>query len=345
VAGYCLVLFTEGSARYILPLVPPLLICFFRELENVEAAEYRIVPRPLFNSAMLASGSVVLSAAWGLLLSHADHEFAKVYPRAADEFARVSQGMDSYYAGEWGFRYYFSRAGARQLPVDESLVQGGSWIARPKLALPYDIPAPVRTITTTVQSLAYEVNTPLRTLDWRTPAGFYSTGWGLIPFSLSRSSLEVVDLLQVNLLVERLPWAHVESSSSVSPWPGYVKIGGETRLAVLAKPDTRITYPLMHAGPLTFDLRCGIQPGSFTDGTDNPIDVAVEHRRPTGGIVTAAQFTLNPGVDSSARGWHPVRLQLIGLAGEEGSLSLAVRARYRSAAMVAFADGLLRRTR
>jgi hypothetical protein len=294
---------------------------------------------------MLASGSLVLSVAFGLLLSHADQEFARVYPRAADEFARVSRGMDSYYGGEWGFRYYFSHAGARQLPVDESLVRGGSWIAKPKLALPYDIPAPLRTMGTTVQSLAYEVNTPLRTLDWQTPAGFYSTAWGMIPFSVSRSSLEIVEIVQVNFLVETLPRAQVESTASATPWPGYVKIQGDSQLALLVKPDTRITYPWPHSGGITLDLRCGVQPGTYAEGKDNPIELAVEHRDAAGRIVTAIRATLNPGIDRTARKWHPVRLEIEG-PGEQGSvLSLTVSAREKSSsAIAAFADGLLRRT-
>ena len=172
VSAFCIVLFTEGSARYILPLVPPVLLLFFREVETAEVSEYRLASRPLLSSAMLASGSLVVSLCWGLILSQADQEFARIYPRAAREFSRIADGIPSYYAGEWGFRYYMRQAGVAQMPFDEAQVHGGSLIAVPKLALPYNIPADLRSMTMPAQTLTYELATPLRMLDWQTPAGF-----------------------------------------------------------------------------------------------------------------------------------------------------------------------------
>ena len=141
VLAYCVLILTEGSARYILPLVPPTLICFFRQLEVAEVMEYRKKSIPILSPSMLASGSLVVTLIWGVALSQADQEFARIYPRMASEFTRITGGMKSFFGGEWGFRYYMSQAGVRQLPIDESLVVGGSYIALPRLALPYTVPA------------------------------------------------------------------------------------------------------------------------------------------------------------------------------------------------------------
>jgi hypothetical protein len=337
VALYCLVLFTEGSARYILPLVPPLLICFFRRLETEETIEYRRIPRPMLSAAMVASGSVVLSLGWGLVLSHADQEFARVYPRAAAEFARIADGMESYYAGEWGFRYYFSQEGARQLPVDETRVGGASWLARPRLALPYDIPASLWTMSTPVQSLSYDVSTPVRILDWQVPAGFYSSGWGLIPFSFSRQSLDIIEIRQVNYLVDRLPWAKVDAPAGRDPWPGFEEIQGAAPLALIVRGNTRVTFPLETSRRSHLDLRIGIPADSWSEGNATSWRIRIQENNAAGETVSRFEKELVPGVRKEDRHWQPVRLTLHEIAG--AALELEVRT--GGDGRIAFAQAIL----
>jgi hypothetical protein len=323
VLACCLFLFTEGSARHILPLVPPVVLCFFSRLQASEISEYRASSRPLLGSAMVASGSLVLSLAWGLALSHADREFARVYPRAAADFSHVAGGMDSYYIGGWGFGYYFSRAGVMQVPMDESRVKGGSWLVRPRLAAPRDIPAALVSMTMPVQGLAYHPATPLRTLDWRTPAGFYSTSRGLVPFSLSRRALEELEVRQVNFFVERLPWAKVEGGVQESPWPGYLEIQERSPLALLAKPGTRIIYSWTVPGSLTLELLCGISPDAYSENASRVFRLGICQRDARGGVVAGFRKALNPGIEKQDRGWQPVRLLLEGR--KQGAETLELR--------------------
>ncbi len=341
VAACCLLLFTEGSARYILPLVPPLLIYFCRRLEIEEVSEYRRTPRPVLSAAMVATGSVVLSLGWGLLLSHADQEFARVYPRAAGEFARIADGMDSYYAGEWGFRCYFSREGARQLPVDESTVRGGSWLARPRLALPYDVPAALWTMAMPVQALSYDVGTPIRMLDSQAPAGFYSTAWGLVPFSLSRTALDIIEVRQVNYLVERLPWARVDAPPGGAPWPGFAEIQGSAPLALLMKPETRVRFPWDAARATALDLKVGIPADSWIDGEARPFEIRIVRRDAAGEVLARFERTLDPGVRREDRGWQPVSLRFEG--GSGGVVEFEVGG--GPGGKAAFAQALLRAAR
>lgn len=344
VAACCIVLFTEGSARYILPLVPPVLLLFFRELESAEVSEYRLARRPLFGSAMLASGSLVVSLCWGLVLSQADQEFARIYPHAAREFSRISDGMPSYYAGEWGFRYYMREAGVRQMPVDEGMVQGGSLIAVPKLALGYDIPAALRSMSMPVQTLTYELTTPLRMQDWQTPAGFYSSGWGgLIPFSFSRRSLETVEIQEVNFFVERLPWANVGHPRGEMPWPGYLSIQGRSPLALLARQGTRITYPWMVDKPLDLDMKCGVGQDAYADGDTAAFDFDIRQCDSNGSILTRYHCTLRPGIQRRDRAWQHVQLSLQPNANRGETLELRFEGTSKNRdAIGAFAEAILR---
>jgi 4-amino-4-deoxy-L-arabinose transferase-like glycosyltransferase len=338
--AYCLFFLTEGSARYILPMLPPLILCYFRALEKCEISEYRF-PRRRLNSAMLASGSVVISLVWGLALSRADTEFAGIYPHLAADFHKVVGRMASYSRGEWGFRYYLGRIGAQALPADSSLVRGGSFIAVPKLAVPSEIPADLRSILMPVQSIAYKPETGLRVLDWYTPAAFWSTGWGLIPFSFSQQSLEQVEIFQTSFMAEQLPWARIETASGINPWPGYVAVDGKSLLAVLAKPGTRIQYAWPVQDPIQLDLQCRVSPDSFENGSDKTYEFEIRQLEKDGRVLTGHRVMLCPGIRTEDRVWQPVRLTLV--HAPEGILDF----RYSSGADAqhgtgAFAQALLR---
>jgi 4-amino-4-deoxy-L-arabinose transferase-like glycosyltransferase len=307
--SFCLFLFTEGSARYILPLVPPFLICYFRLLEITEISEYRR-PSRFLNSAMLASGSLVISLGWGLVLSHADGEFARIYPRAARDISRITDRLESYSAGEWGFRYYLRQAGAKPLPVDESLVTGGSFIAIPRLAVPYNVPADLRSTMMPIQTFRYSPGTPLRILDWQTPAAFYSSGWGLLPFSFSNKPLEEVELFQVNFMAAQLPSARIETVSGIRPWPGYLSIGEKSPLAILAKPGTRITYPFPVPKPIQLQLLCGVSPDSYQTDSDATFEFEIHQLEPGGGILAERRLILHPGIHDTDKDWQPITMVL-----------------------------------
>ncbi len=309
VAGYCLLLFTEGSARYVLPMIPPFLLLFFRQLEQQEAGEYRLSRKPLLSAAMVASGSLVLTAAWGLLLAQSDRELARVYPRAALDVARAANGLPRYFHGEWGFRYYQRRAGARQLPMDETEVLGGSLVVSPKLALPYRLPAGLESMTEEFRTIEYDLNTPLRTLDSFSPAGFYSTGWGLLPFSISSHPAETVEVRQVSYLVERLPWAHSDGPAGSRPWPSYVEVDGSRRLALLFRPGTRIVYPWELRTAVRLSAVCGVLAGSGDAPPESRYGFELLQRDADGGEVLRQRVDLM-GDGGSGGSWMPLEASL-----------------------------------
>lgn len=315
--AYCLFFLTEGSARYILPMLPPFILCFFRVLEISEVLEYR-TPARLMNSAMLASGSLVLSLMWGLMLSRADEDFARIYPKAAAEISELAGPLKTYCVGEWGFRYYLGRTGAQPLPADISTVHGGDLIVAAKMAVPHDIPADLRSMLIPVRTFSYKPETSLRILDQQSPAAFYSTGWGLIPFSISQGTLEEIEILQVNLMVERLPWAQVETASGIKPWPGFIALGKEPPLAILAKPGTSLRYPFDFTNSLQLNLQCGVSPDSYVDGADDFFEFSVSQLDRGGRLLAENRLALHPGVRKEDRDWKPMNLRLSRM--EEGIL-------------------------
>jgi 4-amino-4-deoxy-L-arabinose transferase-like glycosyltransferase len=306
---YCLFVFPGGSARYILPLIPPFLICFFRILEITEVSEYRR-PARVLNVAMVASGSLVISLIWGLFLSRADQEFARIYPRFAGEFSRIVGKAKSYSVGEWGFRYYLALQGVYPLPKDESLVRGGSFIAIPQMALPHTIPASLNSMLIPVRTLTYKPDFSLRIFDWQTPAGFYSTGWGLIPFSFSWKNLEEVQIYQVNFMVEKLPWTRVKTISRTKPWPSIFTIEGKQISGIAAKSGTEISYALDVNNELRLRLLCGVSSDSHVEGSDASYSFNMQQLDAGGKVLTESHLVLQPGMKVKDRDWQPVRMVL-----------------------------------
>ncbi len=315
--------FTEGSARYIMPLIPPVLIVFFRQLELMETEEYRKPPRSVLSTGFVANGSLALSVAWGLILSHADLEAARVYPPLARAFAGIADGLPAYYAGEWGFRYYMSRAGIKQLPRDDSAVRGGSFVAMPKLAIPYDPPAALKGMMAPVETITCDVKTPVRLLDSSVPAGFYSTGWGWLPFSLSSGHLEVLEVLQVNYLVAELPAAAIEAAKGVRPWPGYLALEGSNPLALLMPAGSSVKYPWEISVPTQLSLACAASPAGYSDGSVESFAFEVCQRSVQGEILASAHVEIAPGLKRQDRGWQHLVLPLHGHS--QGGRSLELR--------------------
>jgi hypothetical protein len=276
-----------------------------------------------------------------MALSHADLEFAKVYVRAARQFEQLRGTLSSYYAGEWGFRYYFRRTGAQQLPMDESLVPGGSLLALPKLAIPYNVPAALREMTVAYGTCKYEMSTPLRTLDWHAPAGFYSSGWGLVPFSFSREPIEEVEIRQVNLLIERLPWAFVRTSGLVDPWPGLASIQGRNSLALLARAPTSIEYSWSEPDPRVLEFVCLVQPGSYHEGSQAKFTFSVRDLAADSRVLAELSRTIVPGVRTDEQHGFPVRFVVQGRKRGTRSLELSYDADDPNA-VGAFAEAVLR---
>jgi hypothetical protein len=200
--------------------------------------------------------------------------------------------------------------GVAARPSNESLIRGGSFMAIPKLALPHNLPANLRTMMMPVQTLSFKPDTPLRLLDKQSHAGFYSSGWGLIPFSFSQNALEEIEVQQVSFMVERLPWAEVQTDSAISPWPGYLDLMGEAPLAVLAKPGSRIAYSQGFQQPMQLEMLCGVSPDTYSDGSGDSFSFIIRQRDEDDAVLAELTKTLQPGINEEHRAWQKVEMAL-----------------------------------
>ncbi len=205
-AAAALFLYTSSSARYFLPLIPPLALL---AASSLPAGTFR----PFF--LWTARISVAFSVLGSFALSLADAQTASVYRRMGQDLGNAFAGWEPRvrFGGEWGFRYAMESNGFRSFPSAGPGLYGGDFLVLPEQAVPYAVPPDTASIAEPVAAIRYIPRFPLRLMSRESHAGFYSSGWGLLPFGFSRSPAETVFVRQVNRAAETLPEAQSDCSS------------------------------------------------------------------------------------------------------------------------------------
>ncbi len=126
---FCVAAYMTGSARHLLPAMPPLILILFRFIEQ----RWERPARPL------ALANLALCALAAAALSLADFEMAKMYRDFADTMSRSfpRRAGRMWFTGEWGFRTYLEQAGGRELGRRDGRAAPGDLLVVPSLATPY----------------------------------------------------------------------------------------------------------------------------------------------------------------------------------------------------------------
>jgi hypothetical protein len=173
-----------AAARYMLPLLPPLLWLLVR------GGRFRPEPSARrFGIALGAASLLTLAVLWG------DAGYANSWRTAARQLPPTNRGFS---LGHWGFQWYAERQGYAPLKPRETLRAG-------------DLVAEARGVHAQTHSLAHaallvdrgslRIPSPLvRVMDRTVGAGFYSDAWGLLPFTLKPGAFEEVRVR------ETAPW-------------------------------------------------------------------------------------------------------------------------------------------
>lgn len=179
------VLLPFGAARYLLPVLPPLVLLCARRTGGSTAA---------------GSGAWVAAAAIGavsLALAAADHQYAGAYRELAGTVARPARGGRVWFIGDWGFRYYMERAGHRYLLSTSEAPAAGDLVIRPQIAGLHEMAPALAARTERLATIDMPGRWPIRLMSPEARAGYYSHGWGLLPFAFSRAPLERFDVFRV----------------------------------------------------------------------------------------------------------------------------------------------------
>lgn len=193
VIGYNLLFMPFGSARYLLPALPPLVFLLLHVPPDQAAARQR---------GPAKASVIVLALLWGVASAASDHAYAGTYRSFAKEVRQFRenrpQTFTTWYIGKWGMQFYLEREGCRVLPAGSQAPRAGDFIIIPEMPRFWE-PAPeVGGRMVFYASREFRSTLPLRLFNRRSNAGFYAHHWGLLPFAFSREPDEVFQVWEVN---------------------------------------------------------------------------------------------------------------------------------------------------
>jgi 4-amino-4-deoxy-L-arabinose transferase-like glycosyltransferase len=184
-----------ASARSLLIALPFVVILFVRRFSRDEGARA---------GRVLAAGTV-LTAVMGLAVAAADYRFAQAAREVAQAAAaqRPASGV-TWFTAEWGFRHYAEREGLRYLTLSSPVAEGDVLVV-PDVSCPAHLPPALVQRLVPGTSVSSTATGPLTLMSFAARAGFYSSFWGLLPYSVSGAPLERATFFRVGPEVGRAP--------------------------------------------------------------------------------------------------------------------------------------------
>ena len=182
----CLAVFLGGSARYLLPACPVLLLLFLRIDERLNGSR----------SWMFYGSWLTAQLIFGLCLAQADYQFAGAGRREAYDFQRdyLRNHQPFLFNGEWAFRYYMTAIGGEIMAEDTTGVPGELVVkSRLSLGRSFDVDRSLERL----ELRTYRIRSPVRLLDLHAHAGFWSDGWGVLPFWFSSENQDEISIYRV----------------------------------------------------------------------------------------------------------------------------------------------------
>lgn len=182
------VLLPFGTARYLIPILPPL---FLLLCAGSETSDWTRGVRGV-------RGALGLTFGLGALLAFGDQQYASVYRDFARQGVPAVAGSHRvFFIGDWGFRYYMEEAGHLYLRSTDETPTLYDFVIRPQIAGLHEMAPGLRARTQREATVPLTGLLPLRVMSYEAKAGYYSHGWGLLPFAVSRAPLERFEVYRV----------------------------------------------------------------------------------------------------------------------------------------------------
>ena len=164
-----------GTGRYMLPSLLPMVLILIADPD-----------RDLNIGRKAISTIVVITFVFGLILSWTDFELALTYKVFPQSIRQNYPKEKIWFIGEWGFRYYMKEQGGIYLLSDDTSPSSGGVIIKPQMAGLHQMAESVSNQCLVTEPFDVFSPNPLRILNLAAKAGFYSSGFGLLPYSISR---------------------------------------------------------------------------------------------------------------------------------------------------------------
>lgn len=180
-----------ASVRSLLIIFPILIVMAFRKMELSN------LYKPVGIKKLLIIG-ITLTLFSGIAVSIADWQYANCYRETAGIVKKYRQPHNRiFFSGEWGFRYYMEKNGYKYLLTNDNSAQLGDIVIIPSIPCPSPLHPDLLARLKIIDTIIYNSKFPIRVMNGEAHAGFYSDGWGLLPYSFSTVPLETFKIYQV----------------------------------------------------------------------------------------------------------------------------------------------------
>lgn len=173
------------AARYLIILIPPAAIIFAKIVESLSKN----------TAGLIMYGSVAVAAAVGVSVASADYAWAKAYGDFA-QYVKSKQYNSGSFVGHFGFQYYLEKIGMTALEVNKPLTEDGYVIAA-KIPDPQKPSEQALERMQLIEVKPLESGWPVRLMDPGSRAGFYSSYWGILPYSVSSKPLDITAIYKI----------------------------------------------------------------------------------------------------------------------------------------------------
>jgi hypothetical protein len=179
-------------SKYLLASAPAAAILVARRLSGVAPVRARVV----------LAATCALGVALGVAILAADAAFAGLGRRAAAELVapNVAAGHRVWFVGHWGFQWYAEKAGGRPVTLTPPYPASGDLLVVSRESQPgYDVLAMLaeRYPRATLLARVEDSSPGGRIMNGRLGAGFFSQGWGYLPWAWGDDVLDVFDLWRI----------------------------------------------------------------------------------------------------------------------------------------------------
>jgi 4-amino-4-deoxy-L-arabinose transferase-like glycosyltransferase len=177
--------------------LPPKYLLVSAPAASILAAS-AIAKRPRAQARVLTAGLAAAGVVLGVAILRADAAFANLGRRAADELIapQVRNGATVWFNGHWGFQWYAERAGARCLTAKPPQPRRGDFVVSAKNTIT-SLPLESLSFRRELVASVADSSPGGRLLDSERGAGFWSNGWGYLPWVWGSGELDRFDLWRV----------------------------------------------------------------------------------------------------------------------------------------------------
>jgi hypothetical protein len=212
------------NGRSVLPMVPALSILLCRRLDQ------SLVITPPSSRQWWP---LLPCAALTLVVTHADYRFAWAQRQAAETLARVDLEPHAqiWFTGHWGFQFYMQQLGGVCVRIPNPPLEAGDLFVLPENNDVRILPPPQCDL---INVFPFEISRWASTHQPARCTGFYSDGWGALPFvvgpelqsdpqympALRKNNDDVYRLERVLQRTETLPVIGIRRGGSPSTAPG-----------------------------------------------------------------------------------------------------------------------------